>query len=267
MLVSDNQGNISLEFEAPNFNTTWIVQAIAYNGDLLTDKLNREVLTSKPVMVKSSLPRFLRQGDQAQLAASLQNSTDAALACDAIIELFNPRTGDVIERKTFKENIAASGTSTVRIDWTVPDTIPFIGFRVKAATGNFGDGEQVMIPVLPSISPVIESQPFYIDAATPSFTTRLPQFARDARVTLEYCDNPVWYCVQALPTIFSDNYHIATSLAHSLFAITLAQGIAKSQPGIKVAIDYWKVNEEDSTRVSMLARNRDLKIGTLLASP
>ena len=267
MLVSDNQGNISLEFEAPNFNTTWIVQAIAYNGDLLTDKLNREVLTSKPVMVKSSLPRFLRQGDQAQLAASLQNSTDAALACDAIIELFNPRTGDVIERKTFKENIAASGTSTVRIDWTVPDTIPFIGFRVKAATGNFGDGEQVMIPVLPSISPVIESQPFYIDAATPSFTTRLPQFARDARVTLEYCDNPVWYCVQALPTIFSDNYHIATSLAHSLFAITLAQGIAKSQPGIKEAIDYWKVNEEDSTLVSMLARNRDLKIGTLLASP
>ena len=267
MLVSDKQGNISLEFEAPNFNTTWIVQAIAYNSDLLTDKLSREVLTSKPVMVKSSLPRFLRQGDQAQLAASLQNSTEGALDCDAIIELFNPRTGDVIERKTFKENIAANGTGTVRIDWNVPDTIPFIGFRVKAATGNFGDGEQVMIPVLPAISPVIESQPFYIDAATPSFTTKLPEFAKDARVTLEYCDNPVWYCVQALPTIFSDNYHISTSLAHSLFAITLAQGVAKSQPQIKEAINYWKENEQDSTLVSMLARNRDLKIGTLLASP
>ena len=267
MLVSDAHGNVSLEFDAPNFNTTWIMQALAYNRDLNTDKLNKQVLTNKPVMVKSSLPRFLRQGDSAQLAASLQNSTDNALDCDAIIELFNPRTDEVIMRRAFNENIAASGTNTLTIDWEVPDTIPFVGFRVKAATGNFGDGEQVMIPVLQAISPVIETQPFYIDAATPLFTTQLPQFAKDARVTLEYCDNPVWYCVQALPTIFSDNYKVATTLAHSLFAETLAQGIAKSQPNIKEAVDYWKANEQDSTLVSMLARNSDLKIGTLLASP
>lgn len=267
MLVSDAQGNVSLEFEAPNFNTTWIMQAIAYNNALNTDVIKKEVLTNKPVMVKSSLPRFLRQGDKAQLAASLQNSTDNALPCDAIIELFNPRTDEVIMRKNFNENIAPNGTNTLKIDWEVPDTIPFVGFRVKAATGNFGDGEQVMIPVLQAISPVIETQPFYIDAATSSFTTQLPQFAKDARVTLEYCDNPVWYCVQALPTIFSDNYKVATTLAHSLFAVTLAQGIAKSQPNIKDAVDYWKANEQDSTLVSMLARNSDLKIGTLLASP
>ncbi len=267
MLVSDESGNVSLEFEAPNFNTTWIMQAIAYNNNLNTDKLSKEVLTNKPVMVKSSLPRFLRQGDKSQLAASLQNSTDNALDCDAIIELFNPRTNEVIARKNFNENIAPNGTNTLKIDWEVPDTIPFVGFRVKAATGNFGDGEQVMIPVLQAISPVIETQPFYIDAATPSFTTQLPQFANDARVTLEYCDNPVWYCVQALPTIYSDNYKVATTLAHSLFAVTLAQGIAKLQPNIKEAVDYWKANEQDSTLVSMLARNSDLKIGTLLASP
>lgn len=267
MLVSDDQGNVSLEFDAPNFNTTWLVQAIAYNYELNNDKLKREVLTNKPVMVKPSLPRFLRQGDKAQLSASLQNSTENAIDCDAIIEIFNPRTNEVITRKAFNENIAANGTNTLKIDYEVPDTIPFIGFRVKAAVGNFGDGEQVMIPVLPSISPVIETKPFYIDAATPSFTTQLPQFKKDARVTLEYCDNPVWYCVQALPTIFTDNYKIATSLAHSLFAVTLAQGLAKSQPNIREAVDYWKANEQDSTLVSMLARNRDLKIGTLLASP
>ena len=157
-----------VEFDAPNYNTTWIVQAIAYNNELKTDKLERNVLTNKPVMVKSSLPRFLRQGDVTTLAASLQNSTDAALDCDAIIELFNPRTSEVIKRMTFKEKIAANGTNTLKIDWNVPDTIPFVGFRVKAATGNFGDGEQVMVPVLPAISPVIETQPFYIDAATPT---------------------------------------------------------------------------------------------------
>ena len=86
-------------------------------------------------------------------------------------------------------------------------------------------------------------------------------------MTLEYCDNPVWYCVLALPTIFSDSYCTATHAVHSLFALQVAQGVAKSDPLIKEAITYWKQHDEDSVLVSMLQKNQDLKIGTLLASP
>ena len=124
-----------------------------------------------------------------------------------------------------------------------------------------------MIPVLTTISPVIETEPFYIEAAQGHYEQPLPDFPADARVTLEYCDNPIWYCVLALPTIFNDEYHIATQAAHSLFALQVAQGVAKDQPQIKEAVTYWKEHEEDSTLVSMLQKNQDLKIGTLLASP
>ena len=47
----------------------------------------------------------------------------------------------------------------------------------------------------------------------------------------------------------------------------MAQGVAKSQPQLKEAITYWKEHKEDSTLVSMLQKNQDLKIGSLLASP
>ena len=60
---------------------------------------------------------------------------------------------------------------------------------------------------------------------------------------------------------------MATHAAHSLFALQVAQGVAKSQPQIKEAVTYWKQHDEDSTLVSILAKNQDLKIGTLLASP
>lgn len=266
-LVTDDKGNVSIEFEAPNFNTTWIVQAIGYSTDLYADKLNLEMLTQKPLMVKSSLPRFLRQGDVATLAAQVQNATDKEAKCDAVIELFDPRTGDVIASRNFNETLQPMGTNPVTIDWTVPQDMPFVGFRIKAANDVFGDGEQVMLPILESISPVIETKPFFINPGDPSFNFKMPVFPKDARVTLEYCDNPVWYCVTALPTIFNNNYGISTSLAHSLYALTLAQGVAKSQPQIKEAITYWKQHNEDSTLVSMLAKNSDLKIGTLLASP
>ena len=267
LLTSDNKGVISLEFEAPNFNTTWITQAVAWNDKMVGSTWMAEVLTQKPLMVRANMPRFLRQGDQARLAATVQNATDQAAACDAVIELFDPRTGDIYATRNFNLQLDPMGSQAVTIDWQVPDTIAMAGFRIKAANGRFGDGEQVMVPVLTTISPVIETEPFYIEAAQGHYETPLPQFPKDARVTLEYCDNPVWYCVLALPTIYSDNYFITTHLIHSLFALQVAQGVAKDQPQIKEAVTYWKQHNEDSTLVSMLQKNQDLKIGTLLASP
>ena len=267
MFTSDDKGNVQVEFEAPNFNTTWIAQAVAWDKKAIGSTWMAEVLTQKPLMVRSNMPRFLRQGDKATLAATVQNATDEAAACDAVIELFDPRTNDVYATRNFNLQLDPNGSQAVTIDWLVPDTIAFVGFRIKAANSTFGDGEQVMVPVLTTISPVIETQPFYVEAGHGHFEQSLPKFPKDARVTLEYCDNPVWYCVLALPTIWDDNYNIATSAAHSLFALQVAQGVAKSQPQIKEAIDYWKQHNEDSTLVSMLQKNQDLKIGTLMASP
>ena len=267
MLTSDDKGLVNLEFEVPNFNTTWITQAVAWDEDMHGDTWMAEVLTQKPLMVRSNMPRFLRQGDKAALAATVQNATDAAAACDAVIELFDPRTNDVYATRKFNLQLDPKGSQAVTIDWLVPDTVAMVGFRIKAANGRYGDGEQVMVPVLTTISPVIETQPFYIEAAQGHFEQPLPDFPKDARVTLEYCDNPTWYCVLALPTIFSDSYAVATHAAHSLFALQVAQGVAKAQPQIKEAITYWKEHNEDSTLVSMLQKNQDLKIGTLLASP
>ncbi len=267
MLTSDDKGNINLEFEAPNFNTTWIAQAVAWDKKMVGSTWMAEVLTQKPLMVRSNMPRFLRQGDKATLAATVQNATDDAATCDAIIELFDPRTNDIYATRKFNLNLGPNGSEAVTIDWQVPDTIAFVGFRIKAANSTFGDGEQVMVPVMTTISPVIETDPFYIEAGQNHHEVTLPNFPADARVTLEYCDNPVWYCVLALPTIFSDEYNVATHAAHSLFALQVAQGVAKEQPQIKEAVTYWKQHDEDSTLVSMLQKNQDLKIGTLLASP
>ncbi len=267
MLTSDNKGNISVEFDSPNFNTTWITQAVAWDDKMVGSKWMAEVLTQKPLMVRSSMPRFLRQGDKTKLAATVQNATDQIGTCDAIIELFDPRTEEVFASRKFNLRLDPMGSQAVNIDWTVPDTISFVGFRIKAANDRFSDGEQVMVPVLTTISPVIETEPFYIEAGQNHYETALPKFPADARVTLEYCDNPIWYCALALPTIFSDSYCTASHAAHSLFALEVAQGIAKAQPQIKEAVDYWKQHDEDSTLVSMLQKNQDLKIGTLLASP
>lgn len=267
-LNTNPDGSVSIEFDTPDYATTWNVKALAFNKQLLSDVFKAEVITSKPLMVKPSLPRFVRQSDKSVLAATVQNATDSALTCDAVIEIFDPRTGKLLASRNFAANsISAKGTSALTIDYAVPDTAAFLGFRIKAANGNFSDGEQTMLPVLPAISPVIETKPFYIEPTQGESVITLPEFADGSRVTLEYCDNPVWYCIQALPTIFSDNSVTASALAHNLFAAAVAQGLAKSNPKIHEAVSYWKSAAGDSALTSMLNRNSDLKIGTLMASP
>jgi hypothetical protein len=266
-LVADKDGNVTVEFSAPNFSTTWLFQAIAYTDNLLSARFVSDVVAQKPVMVQPSLPRFLRHGDKATLSASVLNSSDEVQNCDVLIELFDPATNKVISTKQVKVSLQPHATQAVFIPWDVPDSATFVGYRIKAATANFGDGEQDLLSVLPSVSPVIETTPLFINAGTKHYSLDLPKFRSKSRITLEYCDNPVWYCVTALPSIHSDNYITATALAHSLFAIALAQGIAKSDPQIKEAITYWENNEQDSVLVSMLEKNQDLKVGTLLASP
>lgn len=267
MLTTNAQGELVVEFDAPQFNTTWIVQGITWDKELYSSRFNREVLTQKEVMVKASLPRFVRTGDKATLTASVMNATDELRQAKAVIEIFDPRTGDVVATREFNEQLLPNGTNAVSIDWDVPESLAFVGFRIKAASGKHSDGEQVMIPVLASTQPIIETQPFYIEQNEHNHSVTVPSNARDARVTLEYCDNPTWYCVTALPSIFDENYKISTRAAHTLFTIDVAQGIAGANPMIKEAVDHWNANPQDSVLMSMLAKNQDLKIGNLLASP
>ena len=267
-IKTEPDGSFSVEFDAPNINTTWLLQSIAYNADMLTARLSHDVVSSKPIMVKANLPRFLRSGDSVTLAADLANKTDETVHYSAVIELFDPRTLELKASKKFTDSIAPMSNTALTIDYTVPADIEFLGFRIKAVSGTAGDGEQVMVPVLSDVSPVTESTPFFIDAKRTEFTAQLPQLGNDARITLEYCDNPLWYCATALPTIFNKDARTSTSLAHSLYALAVAEGIARQTPQLAEAIAYWKAQpKEQSALTSMLEKNADLKIGTLLASP
>ena len=267
-ITTEPDGSFVVEFDAPNINTTWLLQSIAYNADMLTARLSHDVVSSKPIMVKANMPRFLRSGDSVTLAADLANKSDKTVQYSAVIELFDPRTLELKASKKFTDSIAPMSNTALTIDYTVPADIEFLGFRIKAVSGTAGDGEQVMVPVLSDVSPVTESTPFFIDAKRTDFTAQLPQLGNDARITLEYCDNPLWYCATALPTIFNKDARTSTSLAHSLYALAVAEGIARQTPQLAEAIAYWKAQpKEQSALTSMLEKNADLKIGTLLASP
>ncbi|WP_305150357.1 alpha-2-macroglobulin family protein [uncultured Duncaniella sp.] len=268
MLTTDANGRLSFTFTVPNANTRWGFRALAYTDSLLSTNFSADVMANKPVMVQPNLPRFLRSGDSATIIASVMNSSDKQQKITTKVELFNPADGKVIAEYTQVDEIAPSSAATVSTGLVAPADAPFIGYRIKSSTDMFADGEQSLIPILPAVSPVIDTYPFYIAPDDKDFSMPLPKVPADARVTLEFCDNPTWYVVTALPGLLEQKASTANEAAASIFSASIASGLLRDHPVIATAIREWTESDRDgSALTSMLERNDDLKQILLAATP
>lgn len=268
MLTTDAKGHLTYSFTAPNANTTWQLCATAFTDNLLTGTISEEIISSKPVMVQPNLPRFLRTGDRAVIRASVMNNTDSTAIIGTRIDIFDPATGHISDVRDFTDTIAPHRSAVVAIEVNAPTDNPLLGYRIRSLSGRYYDGEQAAIPVLPSTTPVIETTPFYMGADSTHIELQLPQMPDDARVTLQFCENPAWYCVTALPGLRADDSRTALSASAAIFSAAIAEGLLKSQPELARAIHYWQTSDQsDSTLVSMLEQNSDLKTVLLNATP
>lgn len=265
-LTTDAEGNVCYTFTVPNANASWRLYATAWTQSLRSANLTRDFVANKPLMVQPNAPRFMRAGDKAEVAIALLNNTDSLASVQAVVEVFDPATGIVIDTQTFDCDIDSMAQSTIFAHIEATSMQAAIGFRVKAFTSRFGDGEQLAIPVLPADASLVETTPFYLNPGDSTFTMTLPA-QPDARISLTYCENPAWTIVSALPGLREDKAKYANSAAAVIFSAAIAQGIIHDNLEIASAIAAWQANPADSALVSMLEKNEDLKIAMLNATP
>lgn len=268
MLTTDRDGRLSFSFTVPNANTLWGVHAIAYTDSLLTTGFTKNVFASKPVMVSPNLPRFLRAGDSCNVSALVMNNTDSCAPIISTIELFNVNTAEIITTYSDSLMLGALTSGTINMLINAPTDSPFIGFRIKSSSSSFSDGEQALIPVLPAVVPVTDTYPFYIAPTDTTFAMTLPDFKSGACSILEYCSNPTWYVVTALPGITNESPTTATEAVSALFSTAVAAGLLHDFPEIGKVLKTWTDAGKDSEILtSLLARNDDLKQILLSATP
>lgn len=265
VLVTDTAGRVSFRFTMPESNTTWKLRLSAHTKELKYGYLEKEVVTSKPLMVTPNLPRFLREGDEASLTTQISNLTGETVTGDVRFELFDPITGARINLQTESHktvSLPASETKSTDIRFRVP-SVPqgVIGCRIVAETDKGSDGEQHLIPVLPNEILVTESTPFHLFDQTET-TVRLQsdKHIRPFRTTLELTANPIWYAVQALPTLAEPGNDNAVSWFAAYYSSTLAQYIANAHPRIRQVVEQWKTAGGDThSLLSRLETDTELK--------
>lgn len=279
-LRTDSLGRISFSFTVPQSLTRWNVCGYAHTRDMQTGQLDASVLTAKEFMLTPNLPRFLRVGDRAQLAASIANQTATTVKGTAVLTLFDPQTEKVLLSHKQKFTIEAGRTAAVAFQIEVTDRCPLLGVRLVADADSFSDGEQHLLPVLSNQEYVTETLPMPVRGGQKRTFSLDSLFNHDSRtatrrrLTVEFTGNPAWMAILALPSLGSQQPENAVCQASAFYARTLAAHILNSQPRIRTLFESWKQaagsNGVPGTReafLSQLEKNQELKNILLAETP
>ena len=235
-LESDNQGNVAINFTLPESVTTWKFMGLAHDKEMRNGCLVDETVAQKTVMVQPNMPRFLREGDKSTIVVKLFNTSDKKVNGNARMQILDAETQKVVWQKTQGYRIDAEGSATVSFDVQGLKEGVYIN-KVVAAGNGYSDGEQHYLPVLGNRELVVNTLPITLhQQGEQSFDlSRLflnkegkqAKEAENAKVTVEYTNNPSWLMVKALPSISNPDEEDAISLMSAIYANTITTHIQK----------------------------------------
>ena len=236
-LESDNNGNVAIRFTLPESVTTWKFMGLAHDKEMRNGLLVDEAVAQKTVMVQPNMPRFLREGDKATIVAKLSNTSDKKVSGNARMQILDAETQKVVWQKTQNYSINAEGSATVSFDVQGLKEGVYIN-KVVAAGNGYSDGEQHYLPVLSNRELVVNTLPITLhQQGEQSFDLsklfldkegKQAKGTEEAKVTVEYTNNPSWLMIKALPAISNPDDEDAISLMSAIYANTITTYIQKN---------------------------------------
>ena len=236
-LESDNNGNVAIRFTLPESVTTWKFMGLAHDKEMRNGLLVDEAVAQKTVMVQPNMPRFLREGDKSTIVVKLFNTSDKKVSGNTRMQILDPETNKVVWQKTQNYSIDAEGSATISFDVQGLKEGVYIN-KVVAAGNGYSDGEQHYLPVLSNRELVVNTLPitlhqkgeqnFDLSKLFLNKEGKQAKGAEEAKVTIEYTNNPSWLMIKALPAISNPDDEDAISLMSAIYANTVTTYIQKN---------------------------------------
>lgn len=275
-LKTDSEGNVNFEFISPEALTKWKLMFLAHTKDARAATLEKEVVTQKEFSVTPNYPRFLREGDELNLQSKLSNLTSKKLNGSAQLQILDAFTNEDVSEKFGLSSLTAvsgynkeqsfsldeNGNSALTWKIKVPNNVSSIILKVVAKAGQYSDGEQKAIAILPNRMLVTDALPIFVkEGETKTFVLENLKNANSTTLsnvsnTLELTTNPIWEIMFALPSLKNDQNNSADVIFNKWFADVLASEIFKANPKLKTVFEEY---QSKGLLNSNLEKNQELK--------
>lgn len=276
-VVSNDEGEVRLEFTMPEALTEWKLLGFAHDADLRSGSITGTTVTAKDLMIQPNPPRFVREGDELEFTVKVTNQSDVQQTGTVRLTFEDARTNDPvtsllgIDTAERAFDVPAKESRTYSWRMSVPDGAGFLTYKAVGASERLSDGEEGFLPVLPRRILVTESLPLPIRGEQ----TRKFQFdhllnagdsdtLKHESLTVQMVSNPSWYAVMALPYLMEFPHQCNEQVFNRLYANALARHIANSDPRIHRIFEQWRATPALD---SPLAQNEDLKTLLLEETP
>ncbi|QQV03441.1 MULTISPECIES: alpha-2-macroglobulin family protein [Chryseobacterium] len=267
-LKTDSEGNVNFEFTSPEALTKWKLMFLAHTKDARAATLEKEVVTQKEFSVTPNYTRFLREGDELNLQSKLSNLTSKKLNGSASLQILDAFTNEDISSEfglnSSIQNFDLNENENSALTWKikVPKNVSSIILKVVAKAGQYSDGEQKAIAVLPNRMLVTEAVPVFVkEGETKTFELENLKNTNSTTIsnvsnTLELTTNPIWEIMFALPGLKNDQNNSADVVFNKWFADVLASEIFKANPKLKTVFEEY---QSKGLLSSNLDKNQELK--------
>ena len=265
-LTTAADGSVALKFTLPESLTTWRLLGLAHTKDLCYGTIEGLSVAQKDVMIQPNVPRFLREGDAATIAARIFNTSEKDLTGTAVLRLLNPETNAVVVELKQSVALKAGGTTPVAFDLDPASLLTaqtsLLICQMTVSGTDFSDGEQHYLPILPATEHVTLTVPVtqhHPGVTTVDLSQLVPADATQPKLTVEYTNQPAWLMTQALSVVGTPDNDNAISLAAAYYANSLGRHILKQNPQAERVFQLWKQETDATSLTSALEKNQELK--------
>jgi uncharacterized protein YfaS (alpha-2-macroglobulin family) len=276
-LRTDSEGNVAFTFTMSEALTKWRSMFLAHTKDLKTGYTEQVVQTQKDLMIVGNSPRFLRAGDKISLTGKVSNLSDAAINGTASLRLINALTEEALTFMAGPSDqsfaLDQGGNTTLAWEVEIPrDFVTPVTYEIVAQAGDHSDGERHLLPTVSNRKLVTETMPMYVPGGeSKGFVFDRLKEAKSPTLhhqqyTVEFTSNPLWYVLQALPTLLPKTVETSDYIAQRLYATLVGQHVVQLSPKVKRIFDQWQAAGSDAL-LSNLEKNEALKTTVLNETP
>jgi len=161
---TDASGKVVVDVPFPDNLTTWTLHAVAIDRKTRVGEASKDVVTSKPIIARLQTPRFLVEGDEAELLVIAHNDTEEELTgrvsltatdglrlgtptADAESAQAGDSTGSTVGEGHITVRVPAKGETRVRFLATATQA-GFCKLNATVAGKDDGDAVEITLPIL-----------------------------------------------------------------------------------------------------------------------
>jgi hypothetical protein len=143
--VPDSTGQVEIHFRIPDNLTTWRIRASTMGVGTRVGAATSSVISTKQLLLRPQLPRFLTQNDQLTVSAVVHNEFTEPKTCRVLLA---PQNNTFALQSDSAQTVTIPAGGNCRVDWKIRVTsVGTATFHVEALTDEESDAVDVSVPV------------------------------------------------------------------------------------------------------------------------